>query len=145
MIFGCTISMKVPYFQLPEMDQPLLTLLFLAGHLLASIRRCKWTALLGSLGMLIPPNFCKTVGISSLTLLTETFIARRSMITSLTSSTYLPFSNVVMVSSSSKQGSCSNSLFYSLSSPALNSSFKMMAVLCSFNKPSSLACVLLCL
>ena len=127
------------------MDQPLLTLLFLAGHLLASIRRCKWTALLGSLEMLFPPNFCKTVGISSLTLLMKTFLAKRSMITSLTSSIYLPFSNVVMVSSSSKQGSCSNSLFFSLSSQALDSSFKMMAALCPFNKSSSLACMLLCL
>ena len=94
--------------------------------------------------MLFPPNFCKTGRITSLTLLIETFMARRSMITSRTSSTYLSFSNVVMVSSLSKQVSCSNSLFFSLSSPALYSSFKIMAALCSFNKSSSLVCMLLC-
>ena len=136
MIFGCTISMKV--FPITRDGSA-------SFNIALPSWTCELNALLGSLAMLFPPNFFKTVGISSVTLLTETFIVRQSMITSLTSSTFLPFSNVVMVSSSSKQGSCSNSLFFSLRSPALNSSFQIMAALCSFNKSSSLACMFLCL
>ena len=62
------------------------------------------------------------------------------MITSRTSSTYLPSSNVLIVSSSSKQVSCSNSLFFSFNSLAHDS----IAALCSFSKSISLACVLFC-
>ena len=83
-----------------------------SARCLTSTSRREWTALLGSLDKLFPANFFRTVCITSLTLLIETFMASRSMITSRTSSTYFPSSNVQIVSSSSKQVSFSNSLLF---------------------------------